>query len=80
MKLKTSKDSPNYFIKNLVPEHKKRTVASGLHPEIEAAYNYVSRVLETSDYSDTYAWHGWALREAFLAGISYCNNLNHRKE
>ncbi|NKI17397.1 hypothetical protein HCU74_08205 [Spongiibacter sp. KMU-166] len=64
--------------RSLTPEHDKRGSADHgaendgeLHPEISAAYDYVASVLDTSDFKDAYAWHGWALREAFLAGISH---------
>ena len=59
---------------NTTPEHLKREsmdAATDTHPEIIAAYEYVSKVAHTCDYPDTMTWHGWALREAFLAGISY---------
>jgi hypothetical protein len=38
-----------------------------------AAYAYVDRVLHTADVhvGISPAWHGWALREAFLAGIAH---------
>jgi len=71
MKLKTIADYPDGFDNNLTPEHNKRNIGGGLSPEVEAAYAYVSSVYETSDYSDVHVWNGWALREAFLAGISY---------
>lgn len=57
--------------RDLTPEHSKRNMPGGLHPEIEAAYAYVETVLDTADLSSPVrAWHGWALREAFLAGCS----------
>lgn len=36
--------------------------------EISNAYEYVNSIINTSDYENDLAWHGWALREAFLAG------------
>ena len=61
---------------DITPEHTKRgSVDHGsvgdLHPEIVAAYDYVDSVLHTADVTTPYAWHGWALREAFLAGVSH---------
>ena len=59
-----------------LPEHSKRNKipATDQHPEIKAAYEYVDNVAHTSDYNEPKAWHGWALREAFLAGISYAQS------
>ena len=63
--------------KDLCPEHTKRDGyedGKTLHPDRIAANNYVLSVVDTCDYkvSGVFpAWHGWALREAFLAGISY---------
>lgn len=62
--------------RDLAPEHTQRGSVdhdSGgeLHPELVAAYDYVDSVLHTADVTMPYVWHGWALREAFLAGISY---------
>ncbi len=58
----------------MTPEHDKRETGADepLHPEVLAAYNYV----EGMDEADVYLgispfWSGWALREAFLAGITY---------
>ena len=61
---------------DITPEHTKRgsvdhASEGELHPEIHAAYDYVDSVLHTADVCTPYAWHGWALREAFLAGISH---------
>ena len=56
------------------PEHDKRDMDGGLHPDVEAAYDYVSGLsVTTVDGCNGNApfWHGWAIREAFLAGISY---------
>lgn len=60
----------------LDPEHQKRgsidhASEGELHPEISAAYDYVDSVTHTKAYPELHAWHGWSLREAFLAGISY---------
>jgi len=65
----------------ITPEHDKRlgghdcnfdeTDHLPLHPDINAAYDYVTSVLNTSDFTNPIAWHGWAIREAFLAGISH---------
>ncbi len=62
---------PRVMEADLTPEHAKRDDGHDLHPDVVAAYAYVDRVLNTSDYTNPYAWHGWALREAFLAGISH---------
>lgn len=54
------------------PEHDKRKIGS-LFDEVNRAYDYVVSVEATADEYRGLAplWHGWALREAFLAGISY---------
>lgn len=65
-----------YPKRDLTPEHTKRVPPN---TDIAAAYQYITTVLDTSDYQPPgYAWHGWALREAFLAGISYAQEQ--RKE
>lgn len=71
------KKPSEYPSRSLTPEHDARGGKDegfdnngDLHPEISAAYDYVQSVLDTSDFKSVYAWHGWALREAFLAGIS----------
>jgi hypothetical protein len=76
MKKKTGKDCPN---KDLTPEHTKRGTADDepLHSDVSASYDYVNSVLDTSDFKDSHAWHGWALREAFLAGISHAEKKHH---
>lgn len=55
-----------------MPEHDKR--AGGESEDIGAAYRYVESVAHTMDaeaiHGHYHAWHGWALREAFLAGMS----------
>lgn len=67
-----------YPKRDITPEHTKRGSEGGEHKndkplnaEIIAAYAYIDSVLDTSDYKPVFAWHGWALREAFLAGISH---------
>jgi hypothetical protein len=52
------------------PEHDKRPRGDG---DIVDAYNYVDSVVGTNDLIVGFGpvWHGWALREAFLAGISH---------
>ena len=63
----------DYPDRDITPEHTKRETQDHepIHPCIDAAYDYVVSILDTSDYTGVYAWHGWALREAFLAGVSY---------
>lgn len=75
MRLKQLHEYPN---KSLTPEHDVRDGGDhganndgAVHPEVKAAYDYVDSVLDTSDFEGAYAWHGWGLREAFLAGISH---------
>jgi hypothetical protein len=63
---------------NRIPEHTARAMDGDLHPELKAAYGYVDRVLHTADIQSALgipAWHGWALREAFLAGCSHAAAL-----
>ena len=66
----------------MTPEHDKRKTGADepLHPEVLAAYEYVENadpdLYENADpdvYEDDRIpyWGGWALREAFLAGITY---------
>lgn len=69
------------------PEHDKlsdRRPSEGNHPFVEAAYQYVQSVLHTADTTGRngvgFAWHGWALREAFLAGISYAGAITDTDE
>lgn len=57
-----------------MPEHEKRHTADGLHPDVNAAYCYVMSVSDTCDIPSSNAWHGWALREAFLAGVSFADS------
>ena len=35
---------------------------------IAKAYDYVDSIIDTADDPVRVMWHGWALREAFLAG------------
>jgi hypothetical protein len=59
---------------DLTPEHSARPWASVGYPEVEAAYRYVDSVVQHADAISPcggYAWHGWALREAFLAGCTH---------
>lgn len=55
-------------ITDITPEHTKR---NNKGPSVIAAGKYVESVLHTSDLEAEYMWYGWALREAFLAGITY---------
>ena len=77
------KTGSEYPKRDLTPEHTKRgnghdsfDIDQPIHVDVNAAYDYVNKVLDTSDYKDSYLWHGWALREAFLAGISHAKNLS----
>ena len=64
----------------LTPEHSARPYGGDNFPEVEAAYGYVDSVVQHADAIsstgiDTVpAWHGWALREAFLAGCSHVHS------
>ena len=45
-----------------------------LPPEVIAAYQFVDKMESEADDIDATGaplWHGWALREAFLAGVKY---------
>jgi hypothetical protein len=45
-----------------------------LPPEVIAAYQFVDKMVSEADNIDTPGaplWHGWALREAFLAGVKW---------
>ena len=60
--------------RDMTPEHTKRAGAARigeLHPDISAAYDYVDSVIDAAIAVDGHAWHGWSMREAFLAGISH---------
>ena len=64
---------------DLTPEHTSRPRNSDSYSEVIAAYKYVDSVLLTADaqsFAGKYAWHGWALREAFLAGCSHAAALS----
>lgn len=37
----------------------------------DAAYDYVESIMHTADDKRNFMWHGWALREAFIAGVKY---------
>jgi hypothetical protein len=39
-----------------------------------AAYEYVEHVAHTADDKERIMWHGWALRDAFEAGIEWARN------
>ena len=49
---------------DLMPAH---TASSSI--DIDRAYVYVSSIMHTADDDKGPLWHGWALREAFLAGM-----------
>lgn len=70
IRLKRADEMP---ARDLTPEHTKRRPAGGgpNHPDVQAAMRYVESVVDTSDFEGALAWHGWALREAFLAGCSH---------
>lgn len=69
MEMRLAKDYPL----DITPEHDKRNNEGS---EVSAAYDYVESVLDTSDFIDSPAWHGWAIREAFLAGASHAKTQN----
>lgn len=59
---------------DLTPEHTRRPPDHFIYHEVAASYRYVDSVLWTADAESPvggYAWHGWAIREAFLAGCAY---------
>ena len=56
---------------NRIPQHDIRSQKDGLHPDIVDAYSYVESVSDTADNPKDVMWHGWALREAFLAGVTH---------
>ena len=47
---------------------------------LDKAYSFVDKKKTRADYWDGAMpmWYGWALREAFLAGIEYITNLKIR--
>jgi hypothetical protein len=65
---------------DLMPEHSARPYGGDNFPEVEAAYRYVDSVVQHADaisstgIDQVPAWHGWALREAFLAGCSHVHS------
>lgn len=63
------------------PEHDKRMDAwkRNENNDIPTAYAYVDSILHTADGGGYYTWHGWALREAFLAGISHAEGKQRLK-
>lgn len=72
----------NYDEHDLTPEHTLRGNGhdsnAPIHPQVAAAYEYVDTVADTADIESdgAPAWHGWALREAFLAGCSHAETSN----
>jgi len=67
---------------DITPEHSSRYKAQGYSEEVQAVYDYVNKVTHTSDAVSPQggrAWHGWALREAFLAGCSYSSQRRTNK-
>jgi hypothetical protein len=62
---------------DLTPEHSARPSDSAGYSEVLAAYNYVDSVVQHADAVSPvggHVWHGWALREAFLAGCSHVHS------
>lgn len=65
---------------DLMPEHSARPYGGDSFPEVETAYRYVESVVQHADaisstgIDQVPAWHGWALREAFLAGCSHVHS------
>ena len=47
-----------------------------MEAETDAAYAHVESKIKSADASTGHAplWHGWALREAFIAGAAYASN------
>lgn len=56
---------------DLTPEHSCRVQEETLHKDVISAYAYVDSVQDTCDSPQAQMWYGWALREAFLAGITH---------
>ena len=55
--------------KVLTPSH-----AAATNKDIDSAYDYVDAIIDTADIEPSstnpgYMWYGWAIREAFLAGM-----------
>lgn len=71
-----TKELSEYPSRDITPEHTLREEKhpDGLHADVVAAFKYIDNVIDTSDYVEPIAWHGWAIREAFLAGITYAEN------
>lgn len=68
-------------LRDQTPEHTKRGAGDDfsdepIHPDVSAAYDYVDSMIDVADIhtEDCLAWHGWALREAFLAGVSHAES------
>lgn len=76
------REMSDYPKRDLTPEHTKRGAGhdsfsdAPLSQDVLAAYDYVDRVADVADLKvgGAPAWHGWALREAFLAGVSHAEN------
>ena len=66
----------------MTPEHDKRETGADqpLHPDVLGAYEYVENA-DPDVYEDDRIpyWGGWALREAFLAGITYAQQQAEKK-
>lgn len=58
-----------------MPEHASRIQVDGLHPEVRAAYDYIDRygrrMRSRAQDSVIALYQEWAVREAFLAGITF---------
>ena len=54
---------------DLMPHQEKATTE-----EVGLAYKYVDSVVHTADHKGSLLWHGWAIREAFLAGMHAQNS------
>ena len=77
--LVTARLPEDYPTRDLIPEHTKRGNGPGtgppLHADTLAAFRYVNSVRDTYDLNaGGGAWYGYALREAFLAGISHARS------
>jgi hypothetical protein len=69
------------LLKGLEMKHDRANCSKGeLTPEHSAAYDFVDSMIEEKqvDKYDGIApmWYGWALREAFLAGVEYERERN----
>lgn len=49
------------------------SMSNEISPEVLAAYQFVETMVEKTPYRFVGGpmWHGWALREAFLAGVHW---------